>query len=390
MKILFLTTQTLEGSTVVGRVLPLAEELAKKHEVHVLVHRSVLDSPVKPANDNIKIREFGHDPFTHTKHGKKRLRGFRLIWQMKRNAWAAFLQLRRIRPDVLVIVKPLPENVLAAWMYGRRKTKIILDVDDFELAANKLTSIWQRAAIHWSERTGAKLADTIITASPFLQDHFTQLAPDKKVVVIPTGIILPPPPSAGWREAPPRAGGEKSILYLGSVSIASGHRVDMLPEILLLVRREIPDTHLAIAGSGDDTENLKRLFAKNGLSDAVTWHGRFSLKEVPRLIQNADVLIDPIDGSITNRSKSSFRVMVACQAGKPIVTSTIGIRAELVPPVFHDRFFATPENSTSYSKKIIDLLQQPLSQEEAAVLVSHTMRYTWKMLTPQYEKLLLV
>ena len=40
MKIAFVTTQTLAGSTNIGRILPLAEQLSADHDVHVLVHQN--------------------------------------------------------------------------------------------------------------------------------------------------------------------------------------------------------------------------------------------------------------------------------------------------------------------------------------------------------------
>lgn len=181
MTIAFVTTQTLQGSTVIGRVLPLAKELAKNHEVTILGHG---DGPENWHNS-------GQDPFRRTPAGKKRLSGLALVWRLKLNAFIAALKLIQLKPDVIIIVKSLPENVfavrLATLFYNPKKT--ILDVDDFELTANALSSIWQRAAVHWAERAGARLADQIVTASPFLSDHFEQLTRGKKpITMIPTGL----------------------------------------------------------------------------------------------------------------------------------------------------------------------------------------------------------
>ena len=186
MTIAFATTMSTRGSTVIGRVMPLAEQFAKHHQVHVLVLNES-----KKSDNNIHLHTVGQEPFIRTKQGKTRLTSLPLIFCLLTIALKTTITLFRISPDAVIIVKSLPHNVLGVWLWSlfNKNKKIILDVDDFELTANILTSINQRAAIHWAERVGANLAETIVTASPFLKDHFEQLTQNKKkVVMIPTGI----------------------------------------------------------------------------------------------------------------------------------------------------------------------------------------------------------
>lgn len=379
MKIAFVTTQTFTGSTVVGRVLPLAQNLAIAHTVYVFAH----EGEAQPPKD-VKIEYVGKDPFVRSDAGKRRLKGVALIGRMVANAWRTLLMLVHVQPDVVVVVKPLPQNVLATylWHLFSKKRKIILDVDDFELTANNLSSVYQRAAIHWSERTGARMANTIVCATPFLQDHFRQLITDtKEVAFIPTPLPVSLSPVT---QAPTRP----ILLYIGSVSIASGHRVDLLPEILERIRKEIPEARLKIAGSGDDVASLKEEFTKRRLGEAVQWSGRFSLQEVNGLLNDTSVILDPVDGTIVNRSKSSFRVAVTAATGIPVVTSNIGIRPLLVPQALHDRFFAEPNNAAAYAERIIDLLKNPLSAEERSRMVNHSKQYGKEAVSEMYEKLL--
>ncbi len=382
MNIVFITTQSLKGSTVIGRVLPLAKELAKKNKVSVLVHSS--QHPTSVINTaNIFIKEVGKNPFSHTVNGKKRLRGIALIGRMKMNALRTLFTLIKTKPDVAIIVKPLPQNVLAAYLYKAfsRKTKFILDVDDFELTANKLTSIWQRAIIHWSERTGAKIATSIIAATPFLQDHFTQLTAGKKEVkLIPTGL--------NQINKDDSASSIPSILYIGSVSMSSGHRVDLLPEILGIVKNEIPEIKLIIAGSGDDVATLKEDIAGKNLAKSVEWFGRFTAKDVPNLVARASVIIDPIDGSVSNRAKSSYRTALAAVTGTAIITSNIGIRPELIPQEIKTASFAEAESPKDYAEKIIARIKNPLTLEEKESMKKHAIRYTWNTLAQQYAEII--
>ena len=186
----------------------------------------------------------------------------------------------------------------------------------------------------------------------------------------------------------PLAQEKTALLYIGSVSIASGHRVDLLPDILELVRKELPNVQLTIAGSGDDAKSLKKAFAAKNLESAVTWHGRYTSEDAASLIAAADVIIDPIDSSITNRAKSSSRVLNAIAVGKPIVTSNIGIRSQIIPVAFHGRFFADPADVDSYAARTVSLLQQSLTDAERSALKTSAMRYTWSVLGREYLKLL--
>lgn len=386
MKIAFLTTQSRVQSTVVGRVLPLATEFVSMgHNVLLLMHREQAERGKEQDGLNkkgMRVRITGTNPFSRSEGGKKRQKGLYLIWTMKVNAWRAAWALVTERPDVVILVKPLPENTLALiiakpflW-----NTKVVLDVDDFELFANNLSSLLERAAIHASERAATKLASRIVVATPFLYDHIHQMVAGKKeITIIPTGL----------NAIPSRSAAAHTLLYIGSTSVSSGHRVDILPEMLLEVRKQVPGVTLVIAGSGDDEVALKNQFSDLGLTHAVTFLGRFSKEDVPSLVSKAAVLIDPIDASIVSRAKSSFRTALALATGTPLVTSNIGIRTELVPSHLHEKFFAKPQDASSYAEKVSALLMNPLSDEQRIEMVKKSKEYTWEHLAKTYSHLFL-
>lgn len=399
MKIAFATAQSLHGSTNVGRIMPLAQEFtANGQECYILALKSPTPS-ISPSGRGRKNHEpvtprihyIGREPFRRTANGKERLKGLSLILNMLGTALRTTWTLHRIKPAVIIISKPLPANVLGVWLFTHSfgRSKIMLDTDDFELTANKLSSLAQRAVIHWSERMAAQVADTIVAASPFLADHFKQLTQSaKRVEVIATGIeasFLPPPASPAGRPLAP-ADRRTTIAYIGSISVSSGHRVDLLPEILQQTLAQNSQAHLLIAGDGDDVVALKEEFKRRNLASHVTWHGRFNSGELGELLSPTTIILDPIDDSIANRSKSSFRVTLAAALGLPVVTSNIGIRPELLPRQFHERFFAEPSEPKSYAEKSVALLQHPLSVTEREELQKHAHTYTWPELAARYHK----
>ncbi len=385
MKIAFLTTQSPVQSTVIGRVIPLAKQFVSMgHNVFLLVHREKdAQGAEHKTLEGINVRVTGVNPFSRSADGKKRSSGLYLIWTMKISALRAAWALVTERPDIIVLVKPLPENTFAAVLAKAFlwNTKVILDVDDFELFANNLSSLMERAAIHASERIVTALSSRIVVATPFLYDHIHQMvAGRKEITLIPTGLD---PISSSAHAA------SHTILYIGSLSVSSGHRVDLLPEVLSSIRKQIPDAKLLLAGSGDDEATVKKQFAELGIGDAVTYFGRFSKEDVSSLIAKADVLIDPIDSSIVSRAKSSFRTALALVTGTPIVTSNIGIRTELIPPQLHEKFFAIPNDAASYAERVSALLLTPLSESDRMSMIDQSKKYTWEHLAQTYSRLFL-
>ncbi len=380
MKIAFVCTQNNTGSTIIGRVLPIAAHLSHDfgHTVTLLMHE-----PAQIPQESIKTISIGKNPFSHTQDGKKRLSGFALISRMKLNAFRTILALQKTRPDVVVIVKTLPQNVFAVWLWSllHPGTPIVVDIDDFELEANQLTSLLQRFAVHWSERKAAHMAEHIIVASPFLADHFEQLTKNKeKITLIPTGID--PSLASGVQNT---SSTDPVIMYTGSISISSGHRVDLLPEILHTVSQTYPSVRLIMAGDGHDEALLKEKFQTLDLADQIKWHGRFTLQELPALLNQTTILIDPIDDSIANRSKSSFRVALAMIAGKPIITSNIGIRGMFIVPSLYDRLCAVPGDAKDYAQKIIDCIQAPLTESDIQAWKDRGKQYHWEALSKTYN-----
>lgn len=444
MKIAFLTTQSSIQSTVVGRVFPLAKEFQTMgHDVVVFLHEekepssrarsgihacppfwrvdidSGSGSGMTAGDALIRTIITGRNPFERTESGKKRYGGLRLLMTMKINAIRAAWGLITERPDYIILVKPLPENTLAVALSKLFlwKTKVILDMDDFELFANNLSSFIERAAIHLSQRVATALASHTVVATPFLYDHIHQLVAGKKeITMIPTGLSAESSASSSHSapvgatrdrpiaditpslpvEASAKAGvfpadrpTNHTMLYIGSISLNSGHRVDLLPEILDLVRKKIPDARLVIAGKGDDEAELKKQFQRLALENAVTLFGRFTHLDIPALVASCDVLIDPIDASIVSRAKSSFRCALALVHAMPIVTSSIGIRTELIPSTLHEKFFAIPADAASYAAHVINCMQTPLSDAEKNAMREQSKKYTWEHLARVYSKLFL-
>lgn len=372
MTIAFITTQSLTGSTVAGRILPLASQLCRKATIFLYIHGEA--TPI----EGITCRTIGDEPFIVTEAGKTRIKGIALLVHQLGNIIRTTKALIKDKPDTIVIVKPLPQNTAAVWLatFFYKPKHMILDCDDFELTANVLTSIIQRAAIHTSERLAGRLVGRVIAATPFLQDHARYLYGDKMpIILVPTGIGKAPVPT---QDEP------ANVVYAGSISISSGHRVDLIIEIAKLVKTSQPNLTFHIAGSGHDVGKLKQDAVTAGVAEHIVWHGRFTTSTLEKILTKKTILLDPIDSSIVARAKSSYRCMLALKTGLPIVTSNVGIRTQIIPTPLHERFFAEPGSAQSYADNIKALLQHPLSDNDINLLKEAGRQYSWEVLAPVY------
>ena len=212
--------------------------------------------------------------------------------------------------------------------------------------------------------------------------------------MIPTGLTLPSEPDPTNSDALGARVGRQNLgrleaselVYAGSLTLSSGHRIDLLPDILAEVRKYMPEVKLHMYGDGDDVEKLKNMFAQKNLSSAVSWHGRFTHTELVKQLPANTILLDTIDGNITNRAKSSFRVALAGILGLPVVSSDIGIRPYLIPDEFHSRFFAKPGDAADYAHKITEMVRRPLNERETQSLRAHAQQFTWQTLAAKYAK----
>lgn len=339
MNVLVITALPPERASFVGRIIPLARALHRAdHHVEILT----LSGATRP-------------PFTETFTDTRgfaisvvgpNIRPTAVTTPTIGSAWRRYHighralagALSERRADVIVLEKPQPQNTGPALSFARaRDVPILLDADDFEPAASRFPF-----PVRWAMRTldcrAARAAAVITACSPFLVAHYRRLNPRTRVELLPTGIDLPsniPPAHLRARLKLPQD--VSIVLYVGSLSLSSGHRVDLLLNAWSRLRLDQRgNAHLVISGNGIDAERLRARVARDAaLKSRVHFIGRFTPPEDIALAREADLLVDPVDQSLTAEAKSSHRTMLALATGTPIVTGAVGVRLVLLPPALH-------------------------------------------------------
>jgi glycosyltransferase involved in cell wall biosynthesis len=130
-------------------------------------------------------------------------------------------------------------------------------------------------------------------------------------------------PPASWTRLPRhmRDGSLSSVrlAYLGIVAEQDG--VDGLARVLAHLRQCAPhvDAHLTIIGDGTARDALERELERCGVAANVTITGFVPREQVPVLLQEADVCLDPAPATMLNERSTMTKVAEYLALGKPVV-----------------------------------------------------------------------
>lgn len=390
MRVLFVAALPPERSSMIGRILPLAAETrAAGHDTEVLTLSGRTKPPYVAAEETegVRLRTVG-----------PALRATEISRPSFRTTLTRFLAgraaltraLLRTPADTVVLAKPQFQNTQAVLAAMRsRRVPLLLDVDDREAYASRVPPFlrWYASAL---ETRAGQHADAVTAASPALAAHMRMVNPAARVSLLPTGIRIPaslPPARLRERLNIPRE--ERVILYVGSLSLSSGHRVDTLISQFSVLHSHFPDIRLVLAGDGVDAQRLRTVaHALRPKPHTVRFLGRFRPPEDLALAAEADLLVDPVDRSPANEAKSSHRTMLALATGTPIVTGNVGIRPFLLPTSLHARCLYNPDTPSELPTALARALDPGFRaqfQKETAGLVN---QWTWPTLGKQFVTLL--
>jgi glycosyltransferase involved in cell wall biosynthesis len=344
MTILFAATLPPGSSTLIGRTLPLARAAQKHgHTVHVV---TLGDTERAETPMNVPVTVVGpalRGP-TAERHP---------LWELSRRlrfgSRAIAGALSKQRPDVLVLVKPHPQNVSAARTVS---CPIVLDADDDERWASRLSPL-ERAVMGYLEWRAARRAALVTVCSPALGQRYSLQLRAPRIALIPTGIAPSATPARNLREALRLPPATPLLLYLGSIALSSGHRVDHLVDVWDTLAEKMPTLHLVIAGDGIDHALIRERASRARHGRRIYFTGRFAPEEAESLARQATLLVDPVDRSPASQAKSSSRTLLALLTGVPIVAGDVGIRKLFLPPAVQSWALYPPEHPEQFLQALL-------------------------------------
>lgn len=260
MKIILLGSGTVRSS-LTARIVNIGRELVKRgHEVVLIAPRCDKYTNFKDERlahiDGIKIIH----PAQFTTHSQV----LNFIPYLPSAAWHVWRQ----KGDAVHLYKPTPLTIVGLISTLRRRSKVILDMDDLgsQVMAREGNARWKVRLVAATEQAAAKYADAVVTASSSLRDYYQRQYPQKSVVWVPNGVASLDLGTAS--SAPP-------IVFIGSLNglAVITPLIRALPKIVDELDLKTPV--LQIIGDGSKRVDLIKLVQRQGMETLVqfshTW-----------------------------------------------------------------------------------------------------------------------
>jgi glycosyltransferase involved in cell wall biosynthesis len=268
----------------------------------------------------------------------------------------------RPRFDV-VHVHNIPDFlVFAAWWAKLRGSRVILDIHDIvpEFFASKFGvgggSMLVRG-LRLMEKLSAAMADRIIIANHLWLDTYTsRSAREGKCVAIinyvDEGIFHPTPRR--------RTSSVPLIVFPGGLQWHQG--LDIAIRAFAKLRGRMPDAGFDIYGDGNMKPQLVALVAELGLGDSVRFHEPVALRDIARIMADADLGVVPKRADSFGNEAYSTKIMEFMSVGVPVIVSDTRVDRHY----FNDgvvRFFPSGDHE-ALAQAMYEMLSDPARSGE--------------------------
>lgn len=267
------------------------------HEIHVITQHPVVD----PFDSTVKVHLFPY-------------RGVLGYYTM---VPAVRKLLREIKPDI----------VNAHYASGYATTARLVGYHPW------LLSVWgsdvydfpHKSPLHkWLVKKNLRAADQVASTSYCMADETRTLTPERQgIAITPFGVDL-----AAYTGLEPEVAEQKPQLVIGTVKTMNPtYGIDVLIEAFALLLKSLqtksgdhaPELELRLVGGGTQTEELKSLANKLGISCCVNFVGQVPHSEVPQELAKLDIYV-----ALSRNESFGVAIIEAGAAGRPVVVSDAG------------------------------------------------------------------
>ena len=193
-----------------------------------------------------------------------------------------------------------------------------------------------RPAVHRAlvlqERASIAMANASITVNDALARRLVDMGvPERKVHVVLNAPVLARFDPGAYPARPFMADGTLRLVYAGALSMV--YEVDVALAALASLRTTRPDLRITLDLYGRDFAEvpLRDGAAALGLADAVSFHGRVPLDEVPAALARADVGLAPTRRTEFTDFSLSTKIFEYAAMGKPVVASRLPMVEAMFP-----------------------------------------------------------
>lgn len=212
-----------------------------------------------------------------------------------------------------------PDTLFVAGVFARAaRRKVVFDLHDSapELFLAKFGgSPAVLAALRTAQRQAIRWASHVVVTNESQRElvHRHGRRSGEEISVVRNGprareFAAPPPPRPGALAAP-------RLIYVGALDTQDG----VLELGDLLAAPGLERATLTIVGNGPVRARLRERCRELGVDARVTFTGLVPHADVPRLIAEADIGVDPAPGTELNHGSTMIKVVEYMGAGRPLV-----------------------------------------------------------------------
>ncbi len=194
-----------------------------------------------------------------------------------------------------------------------------------------------RPAVHRAlvaqERASISMANAVITVNDALARRLVELGvPSRKVHVVMNAPVLATFDRGAHPSRAFMADGTLRLVYAGALSMV--YEVDVALEAVARLRAERPELPVTLDLYGRDFAEvpLRDQASALGLADAVRFHGRVPLEDVPAALAASDVGLAPTRRTEFTDFSLSTKIFEYAAMGKPVVASRLPMVEATFPP----------------------------------------------------------
>lgn len=215
-----------------------------------------------------------------------------------------------------------------------------------------------------------KTVDALVLPSGFLREVFQRFGVDGQV--IPNIIDLD-------RFKPAQRDGSEPPHLIVTRNLEPIYDIPSALQAFALVRQQLRQARLTVAGSGPERELLEQLAADLGIADAVTFTGRIDNDQMTALYASADVMLNP--STIDNMPIS---ILEAFASGVPVVSTRVG-GVPFVAEHGRTAFLVEAGDYRAMAENILRLMQEPeLARAFRTAGLAEAQRYAWPVVREQW------
>ena len=295
------------------------------------------------------------------------------------------LEFRRGRPDVIIVdnIESALAGRLIKLLYG---IPLVFDfIDDYALIAGYDDFKVRSHLIRWLEFILPAMTDGVIVVDEHKRGFCRRIGvADHKLHLVPNGVdttVFRPQPVVGastgfWPDTC-----RQRLLYVSKMS--AYYHTERLIRAFQIVHHTHADAALVMVGEGEQRPDLEDLCRHLKVAQSVIFAGFIPPKEIPGLINQADICLFPLPDS----SALALFEYMAC--AKPTVapdyrTSKMGLAGDIFPDDCIFKTENTPEEMAAGIIKLMDdeRLGTAMGERARSLVVRH---HQWPDLAISYE-----